>query len=165
MNDGVPNQPSPSNPDPGQEKWISKAEVKALFPVNDRTLKYWSDEKKVRFKTVRNRTFYIESDVRAQFELYKRPKKFLGMRHSTVKRKIRAINYVLGMVILALGWAIFTGIDLTGPWWNIVMHNFFLALVLSIALIYGIVKLIQYIWKRNSGEIDPGKIGIAFPPF
>src|SRR4051812_25880615 len=100
MNDDVPNQPSPSNSDPGQVNWISKAEVKALFPVSDRTLKYWRDEKKVKFKTVRNRTFYVESDVRAEFEKYKRPKKFLGMRHSTVKRKIRTINYVLGMVLL-----------------------------------------------------------------
>lgn len=157
MNNGAPNQPLPSNPDPGQEKWISKAEVKDLFPVNDRTLKYWRDQKKVRFKTIRNRTYYIESDVRAAFEKYNRPKKFLGMRHSIVKRKIRSINYVLGMVILAISWAFFTGIELTGPWYNMILSNFFLALVLFIALIYGIVQLIRYIWKRKSGENDPGE--------
>jgi hypothetical protein len=146
VKDDSPNHPSEDNTEPGQEKWISKTEAINLYGVTDRNLKYWRSNNKIEYKLVKNLTFYLEHEVRAMAEKQTRPKK--RFRKEFIAKKLGSIDYVLGVVIFAVGWAWATGINLEGPWWNVVIRNMFLSLVFFVAIIYGIVRFIQFIRRR-----------------
>lgn len=147
MKEDLPHGQTPDNPDSNQEKWLSREEVLQHFPVLDNQLKYWRQSKKARSKTIRNNTFYLESDIQRMVEWQSRAKK--RIRKQYVARKLASIDYVLGITIFAVAWAWVTGVSLEGPWWNFILRNFFLSLVLFISFIYGTVRLIQYLKRRR----------------
>jgi hypothetical protein len=143
------NKQIPRDIDPGQEIWVPKEEIIKKYGVRDRTLTYWRGEEKIRYKTIRNRTYYIEDDVREMVEKQNRPKKYFGIRKTYIIKKLKNLDPVLGAVILGGGYALANGLkSATGPWWTFIIYNFVFCLTLTIGLIYGIVKLIKYCIRR-----------------
>jgi len=147
MNSDSPNNPGSPDPGPGQEKWISRKEVKKLFPqIPDRQLKYWRDYKKIRSKTVRNQTFYIESDIREMVKHQSRPLKYIRARVKWVAKKVGTINPVLLIALLTVVFLFLVNKsyfkNAVYDYWD--FANPFLG-VLFFCAIYGLVKGIQYL--------------------
>ncbi len=141
------NQSSQDN-DPCEEQWVSKNEILKKYDVSDRNLTYWRGIGKIRYKNVRNRTFYIESDVAAMAEKQKKPKTYFGIRKPYFPKKLKDIDPVLGAVIIGLIYTVANGIELPhGPWYRIILYNWTFFFIIIIAIVYGGVKLMKYGWR------------------
>lgn len=143
-------QPGIKDPEFSQENWISREEVKNLFPaVTDRQLKYWRESKKVRSQTIKNRTSYIESDVREQLKKLELPIKRARRRAKWIQKKFASINPVFGIAFLTVLFLFVTNKsylkNATYNFWDFATPFLFLLFFCSI---YGLVKLIAYLWKR-----------------
>jgi hypothetical protein len=142
--------PGKTDPVPDPEIWISRQEVKRLFPdVQDRQLKYWRDSKKIRSKTVRNQTWYIESEVRAMTKLYSRPLKYVRSRAKWLRKKLPTINPVLAIAVLTILFLF----AINKSYFKKPVYDFWdfatpFLLLLFFCFIYGFVKLIEYLWQR-----------------
>ena len=155
MNDDLLNQPSSKGANPNQEKWVSKKEIQKRFKVSDRNLTYWRGLGKISYKKIRNRTYYIASEIQAMVKKQSRPKKFVGIRKVYIKRKLDSMDAVLGVAIIALVYLWIHGVDFSvRPWWVIILDNGEVAIVLSVCLVYGLVRLIIYLWRRHFRKND-----------
>jgi hypothetical protein len=145
---------SSSDQNPEQEVWLSREEALRLFQIPDRTLKYWRDEKKIIYKKIRNRIYYLESSIRSKSEKYERPKKFLGMRYSK-KRELQSIDPVLGLDIISLlVWLVFS--PLPSKWGHIPSTlDIIIITILFFSAIYWIVKLIRRIRTKLKSKNNP----------
>ena len=147
MNNDTPNKPGSEDPGPGQEKWISREEVKKLFPgIPDRQLKYWRDYKKIRSKTVRNQTFYIESDIREMVKHQSRPLKYIRARVKWVQKKLGTLDPVLLIALLTVVFLFVVNKSYVKnavyDYWDFATPFLFL---LAFCAIYGLIKGIQYL--------------------
>jgi hypothetical protein len=148
MQDGSTNQSSSDNPDSGEEKWISTKEVLKIFPISGRTLKHWRDTKQIKFKTIRKRSFYIESNIRLRVEEYSQPKKFLGMRKSSLEKKLRSIDIVLGIgIVVFLFWFVTKPLNSSDPY-TFKDISFGFKMILGICVFYGFLRLVIFLWKK-----------------
>jgi hypothetical protein len=148
MKDDSPQQPAPGGPDPGQEKWITKAEVLKLFNIEEHNLKYWCSINKIRaYKVSRRKYYYNENDVRAMVEKQASAKK--RARKQFVAKKLGNIDVGVLMVILALGLLL---AYFSPPWGNKTFTRFEVMLpfywIFFFAFVYWFVRFLQYIYKR-----------------
>lgn len=143
------NNHSPDENDPDKEKWVPKKEIMKKYKVRDRTLTYWRGRGKIRYINVKNRTYYIEDEVRVMVEKQNRPKKYFGIRKTYLIRKLKNIDPVLAAVVLGLAFAFANGLDFSNRvWWIFLLKNGVFSFTLLVGIIYGTVKLIIFTWNR-----------------
>jgi hypothetical protein len=136
-------------PDSSQEVWLSKKEIKALFPVADRTLRYWRNKKKVRFKIVKKDSYYLEREIRVLMENRAQPQKKIPL-HKRIRRKLLKADR---FYILAIG-ALIPGLFYLKPGsknkvyttWEVYRP---IVYFLCLAFIYGVVRWIIFYRKEN----------------
>jgi hypothetical protein len=145
MKHDSPHQPVADGPGPDQEKWISGEEVLKLFNITDRQLKYWRDTGKIVFKTIRKRSFYVESSVRAQVEKTEKPKKY--WRFKSLK-DLRTIDPPLVLLIVAACLLLANGFQNTEVLLAWLIYNWAPVLLITTALLWYLTRLIIYIYKR-----------------
>ena len=148
MKEFSPRQPKPEQPNPSQENWVSREEIWKLFRVKARTLKYWRSRKKVRFKVVGTRTYYIKSEIRRLALTRARTKMYFGIRKIFEKR-LRRMETVLSMTILS----VILGLCYIRPFSRKPVYSVRevylpLVCVLCFAAIYGLLRLIFFLRKR-----------------
>src|SRR5690348_363766 len=148
MKDEIPHQSSAETPDPGQEIWLSKEEVMKRYKVTDRQLEYWRDIGRVRYKKIKHRTYYLETEIQAQVKLLARPKKFLFIRKDLLGIKIRRIDPPLAILIVASCFLLSDGLRVKAPWQFWIIYNWPSIELILVALIWYLVRLIKYTWKR-----------------
>ena len=142
-------QPAGSNHDPNPEKWVTKYEILKQFRITERQLKYWRDTKKIRSKTIKQRTFYIVSDVQLQAKSIVRPRRFLGIDIDESEKKLRNIDSILFLLILAFAFAMNNGVHFSPHFFTLITINFPVSYFIIHALILAIRRTIKFLSKNR----------------
>jgi hypothetical protein len=146
MKDDTPHQLVAKTPDPDQERWLSKDEILKLFPsITERQLKYWRDNDKIEFKTIRQRSYYLESSVRVQVEKLKTAKPYSRIINLL---ELRTIDPPIAILIVAAGCLFMDDFSFTDPWLFWITKNWPSVELIIIALGWYLVRWIKNIRKR-----------------
>jgi hypothetical protein len=145
MKDDTPHQPLAETPDPDHEGWLSRDEILELFPsITERQLKYWRDTDKIEYKTIRKRSYYLESSVRIQVELLKTPKKYWRLKNLL---ELRTIDPPIAILIVAGGFLFMNDFSFKDPWQAWFFKNWPSIELITIALGWYLVRWIKHIRK------------------
>jgi hypothetical protein len=146
MKDDTPDQPLAETPDAGQEQWLSRDEILELFPsVTERQLKYWRDNDKIEFKTIRKRSYYLESSVRVQVEKLKTAKPYSRIINLL---ELRTIDPPIAILIVAAGFLFMNDFSFKDPWQAWFFKNWTSIELITIALGWYLVRWIRNTRKR-----------------
>jgi hypothetical protein len=154
MKDDSPQQPTPGNPGPDQEKWISKHEVLEGYNITESNLKYWRSINKIRaYKVSPRKYYYNENDVRAMVEKQASAKK--RTRKQFIAKKLGNIDTGLVILIVTLGFLL---AYFSPPWGNKTFSRFEVLLpfywILFFTFVYWFVRFVQYIRKRFFRKVN-----------